>query len=82
MPTPSEENQKQQITRANERIAFMADRMAVLLVLLGQRHGGWEWLYGEDMWQNPEGIAEVLRDWPDYGVAKDIIRLWIRKHDA
>lgn len=75
MPTPKEENQKRQI-------AFLADRLSVLIVLIGQREGGWDWLYGEHMWQNSDGIAEVLREWTDYDTAKDIVRLWLKKHNA
>lgn len=68
--------------KSDKRIAFLADRMAVMLVILKSRHGDWDWLYGEAMWSDPEGMAEELRDWSEYKVAKDIVRLWLKKHDT
>lgn len=68
--------------RSDKRLAFMADRMAVMLCIIKSRHNDWEWLYGEDMWTNPDGMAAELRDWSDYRVATDIVRLWLKKHDA
>ena len=74
MPTPKEESQKRQI-------AFLADRMAVMLCILKSRHGDWEWLYGENMWESEEGMAAEMREWPEYATAKDILRLWLKKHN-
>lgn len=63
-------------------MAFMADRMAIMLVTLKQRHGDdWSPWMGEGLWEDEDGMGDVLRSWPDYEVAMKIIRLWIRKHD-
>jgi hypothetical protein len=68
--------------KSDRRIAFMADRMAVMLCILKSRHESWDWLYGEAMWEDEEGMAAELRDWPEYKIAKEIVRLWIKKHDS
>ena len=74
MPTELEEKQKQ-------RIAFLADRMAVMMCIIESRHGGWEWFYGENTWLGDDNMASEIRDWKKYGTAKEIIKMWIRKHD-
>ena len=81
MPTEQCEENSEHKAKSDRRLQLLADRAAVMIVLLGQRHGGWEWLFGEHMWQDPEGIADEIREWPEYKTATDIVRLWIQRDD-
>lgn len=67
--------------KSDKRIAFLADRMAVMMVILQSRHGGWEWFYGENTWRGDDNMANEIRDWKEYDTAKEIIKLWIRKDE-
>jgi len=67
--------------KSDRRIALLADRMAVMIALLGARHNGWEWLFGEHMWQDPDGIAEEIREWNEYRNGLEIVKLFIRRDD-
>jgi len=54
--------------------------MALMLVILDSRTGNdWNPWMGEGVWDGEMG--EELREWPQYKTAKDIVRLWIAKHD-
>ncbi len=55
--------------------------MAVMIALLGARHDGWEWLFGEHMWGDPNGIAEEIREWKEYRNGLEIVKLFIRRDD-
>ncbi|MHC4316813.1 MAG: hypothetical protein ACYSW3_30600 [Planctomycetota bacterium] len=68
--------------RSDKRIALLADRLAVLLVVVKQRYGtDWEPWFGEDTWECEDRMADEIRGWPDYKTAKDIVKLFIRRHD-
>ena len=70
------------MAKNDERLAFLADRAMVMLVLLKNRHGDdWNPWFGEAMWEDDDSLAETIRSWPEYETAKKIVRLWIRKHD-
>lgn len=63
------------------RIAFLADRMAILLVICKSRTGDWVPFFRDSMYDGEGQIGEELREWPEYTTAKDIIRNWLRKFD-
>ena len=65
--------------KQTERVAFLADRMAILLVICKSRTGDWNPWFREGMYEGPTG--EEIRGWPDYQTAKDIIREMLRRHD-
>jgi hypothetical protein len=68
--------------KSNDRIALLADRLAVCLVLLKQRHGSdWNPWFGEGMWQDGETLSGELRDWPEYAEAKEIVKLFIKRSE-
>jgi len=66
--------------RSDRRIALLADRLAIALVVLKQRHGD-DWLpwFGEACWDAEDSLGENIREWPDYKAAKKIVRLFIKR---
>ncbi len=65
-----------------ERLVFLADRMAILLVICKQRHGGsWVPWFKEGMYDNEGSLGDELRQWPAYQEGLDVIRLMLRKFD-
>jgi len=76
------QKQEKKQQQANGRMAMMADRMAIMLVTLKNRHGDdWEPFFGEHGWEDPDGFAAEMRGWAEYKTALDIVRLWIKRHD-
>ena len=68
--------------KSNRRLALMADRMAIMLVVLKQRHGDdWSPWFGEGMWEAADGMGEVIREWPEYETAKKIVRLYLKREE-
>ena len=68
---------------ADERLAMLADRLAVCLVVLKQRYGtDWEPWFGEAIWEEDDALADEIRDWPEYKEAKQIVRLFIKRLDS
>lgn len=68
--------------RSDKRLALLADRLAILLVIVKQRHGdNWDPWFGEGLWEDEDAMGELIREWPEYETAKKIVRLWIKKHD-
>ena len=78
-------NDEKKITRAQAeaRIELLTDRLAITLVLLKCRYGDDEWApwFGEAMWEDADGMAEVLRSWPDYRAAREIVDLFMRRSE-
>ena len=67
---------------ADARIALLADRLAVLLVVVKQRYGtDWEPWFGESLWQDEDRLAEEIREWPQYTEAKEIVKLFIKRSE-
>lgn len=63
-------------------MVLLADRMAIMLVVLKQRHGDdWAPWFGEAMWEDADGMGEVIREWPEYETAKQIVRQWIKRNE-
>ena len=69
--------------QSNEaRVAFLADRMAILLIICKQRHGGsWEPWFREGMYDDEGSLGDELREWPQYKEGLDVVRLMLRKFD-
>ena len=68
---------------ADERIAMLADRLAVCLVVLKQRYGtDWEPWFGEGIWEDEDTLADEIRDWPEFKEAKGIVRVFIKRLDS
>jgi hypothetical protein len=78
------QKQEKPLTRevAEARIRLLSDRLAVSLVLLKKRHGDdWNPWAGEAMWEQVDGLAEEIRDWPDFKVALGVVELFIRRNE-
>ncbi len=68
--------------KSDRRIALLADRLAVMLVIARSRHGtDWEPWFGESVWEDDGRMAEEIRTWPDYKVAKDIVKIFLKRQD-
>lgn len=69
--------------KSDRRIALLADRLAVLLVVARSRHGtDWAPWFGESVWEEEGHMADEIRGWPDYKTAKDIVKLFIKRQDG
>ncbi len=69
--------------KSDRRLALLADRLAVLLVVVKNRHGNdWAPWFGESTWEDPDRMAEEIRGWPDYKTAKDIVKLFLKRQDG
>ena len=66
----------------NERLAFLADRLAILMVVCVSRSGSWDPWFREGTYEDSEGMGEEIRHWPEYTTAMEVIRNMLRKHDA
>jgi hypothetical protein len=67
---------------AEKRIAMLADRMAILLVICNARdEDDWNPWMGEGMYEDEGSLGDHMRNMKDYKVAKEIVRLWIQKQD-
>ncbi len=63
------------------RVAFLADRMAILLVICKSRTGDWTPFCRDAMYDADESLGVQVREWQEYTTAKDIIRNMLRKFD-
>jgi hypothetical protein len=75
MPKPEDVNA--------ERLKFLADRAAVLLVVCKVRYGNdWNPFFSERFF-DPDGefLGSEVRDWPEYKTGLLIVRNWIKKFD-
>lgn len=61
----------------SERLAFLADRMAILMVVCKSRTLDWNPWFRDGLYDGDAG--EEIREWPDYRTAKDVIRNMLRK---
>jgi len=68
--------------KQDERLAFLADRMAILMAIVKNRFGDdWNPWAGEAMFEDDDSIGEEIRTWPDYKQARAIVERMIEKHD-
>jgi len=65
----------------SERLAFLADRMAILMVVCVSRTGSWNPWFREGMYEDAEGLGDEIRAWPQHETAKEVIRNMLRKFD-
>ncbi len=66
---------------SNERLAFLADRMAILMVVCVSRTGSWNPWFREGMYEDAEGMGDEIRSWPQHKAAMDVIRNMLRRYD-
>lgn len=72
----------EQRVKSDKRIALLADRLAVLLVVVKQRYGGdWEPWFGEAAWEGEGHLADEVRGWSEYKEAKQIVKLFIQRSE-
>lgn len=72
----------EQRVKSDKRIALLADRLAVLLVVVKQRYGtDWEPWFGESLWEGEDRLAEEIREWPAYKEARQIVKLFIQRSE-
>ena len=69
------------LKQANRRIGFLADRMALLLVICKSRSQDWNPWFRDAMYDAEDSMGVEIREWPEYTTAKDIIRNMLRKFD-
>lgn len=68
--------------QAEDRIELLTDRLAVLLVVVRKRYNDdWNPWGGEGMWEDADGMGEVIREWPDYKAARDVVGLFISRSE-
>jgi hypothetical protein len=69
--------------RSDRRLALLADRLAILLVVARSRHStDWEPWFGEGVWEEEGRLGDEIRGWPDYKTAKDIVKLFLKRQDG
>ena len=66
---------------SDERLAFLADRMAILMVVCQARTGSWDPWFREALYEDPEAMGDEIRSWVQHKTALDVIRNMMRKHD-
>ena len=72
----------EQRVKSDKRIALLADRLAVLLVVVRQRYGtDWEPWFGEGVWSEEDRLADEIREWPQYREAREIVKLFIQRSE-
>ena len=79
MPQP-----EKKLTRAEyeARVDLLTDRLAISLMLLKQRHGNdWNPWFGEGMWNDADGLAEILRQSKEYPEAVSVVELFITRSE-
>lgn len=68
---------------ADDRLRFLADRAAILLVIVMNKYGGdLNPFFREGLYEDEGSLGDEIREWPQYRVALDVIRLWLRKYDG
>lgn len=68
--------------KSDRRLTLLADRLAVLLVVVKQRYGtDWEPWFGEGVWEEEDRLADEVRGWPEYKEARDIVKLFIHRSE-
>ena len=68
--------------QAEARIDLLTDRLAILLVVVKSRYGGdWAPWFGEEMWHGIDGMGEEIREWSDYKMALDIVKLFMERSE-
>ncbi len=75
------ENLQERLQQAEARLVFMADRMAILMVVCQSRTGSWDPWFREAMYEDPEAMGDEIRSWPQHKTAMTVIRNMLRKFD-
>lgn len=76
---PSRAEYENEIGIRDKRIEMLEDRMAILMVVLKQRHGDWDPWFREGAYQDPESLGDEIRSWPEYRTGREIITFMTRK---
>lgn len=62
--------------------AVLADRLAILLCVAKQRHGGsWIPWFQEGTYDDEGSLGDEIRQWPEYKEALDVVRLFMRRNN-
>lgn len=70
------------LQRAEARLAFLADRMAILMVVCVQRTGSWNPWFTEGLYEDLEAMGDEIRSWPQHKSAMEVIRRMVKKHET
>jgi hypothetical protein len=76
--------QEKKRTRAEyeARERLLKDRLAIALMLLKQRHGNdWSPWFGEGMWEDSDGLGEILRQSSEYEQAVAVVDLFVHRSE-
>lgn len=69
--------------QAEAQIEFLTDRMAILLVVCKQRHGGdWNPWFREGTYDDEGSLGDEVREWPEYAGGRQVVELMLKKFDA
>jgi len=65
-----------------DKLRFLVDRMAILMVVCKQRHGG-DWMpwFQDGLYDADDGLGAEVREWPEFKTAMEIIRNMLRRFD-
>lgn len=77
---PRAKNEQDRISPATERLRFMADRMALLMVDLVRRDCDYGKFCYDDWYE--DDVADYLRKSKEYDVCLDFVRRMLRRHDT
>ena len=65
-----------------ERLAFLADRLAILMVVCKSRTGDWNPWMRDGLYDGDAQMGEEIREWPDYKGAQDVSQNMLRRFDS
>lgn len=66
-----------------DRLRFLADRAAILLVVCKMRYGNdWNPWFREGIFEDEGSLGDEIRGWPEYQSAMMVVRNWLKKHGA
>ena len=67
---------------SDPKVELLADRLAVLLVVVRSRYGtDWAPWLGESVWEGEDRLADEIREWPLYAEARQIVDLFIKRSE-
>jgi hypothetical protein len=65
-----------------ERFRFLADRMAILLVIAKMRYGNdWNPFFRDSLYDDEGSLGDEIRSWPEYKAARMMIRRWVENDE-
>lgn len=68
--------------KSNDRLAFLADRFAILMVVCKMRYGNeWNPFFQDGLYEDEGSLGDEIKGWPEFQSARDVIRNMLRRHD-